>query len=116
MAATGMRFLGYGHPPLHRFRLGLAFALSGHREVDDMIAHHAAIARTMAEQLPLPGDVVEGASIVIELVDRISLIEPHLVSRRSAVRLAVRPRSVPIPKPLAGPAQSYPAPISAPQI
>ena len=48
MAATGMRFLGSGHPPLHRFRLGLEFALSGHREVDDMIAHHAAIARTMA--------------------------------------------------------------------
>ena len=34
MAASGMRFLGSGHPPLHRFRLGLEFALSGHREVD----------------------------------------------------------------------------------
>ena len=31
--ACGM--LGAGHPPLHRFRLGLEFALSGHREVDD---------------------------------------------------------------------------------
>ncbi len=58
MAATGMRFLGSGHPPLHRFRLGLEFALSGHREVDDMVAHHAAIARTMAEQLSLPDEVV----------------------------------------------------------
>ena len=45
MAATSMRFLGSGHPPLHRFRLGLEFALSGHREVDDMVEHHAAIAR-----------------------------------------------------------------------
>ena len=60
MAATGMRFLGSGHPPLHRFRLGLEFALSGHREVDDMIAHHAAIARTMAEQLSLPDEVARG--------------------------------------------------------
>ena len=37
MAATGMRFLGSGHPPLHRFRLGLEFVISGHREVDGMI-------------------------------------------------------------------------------
>ena len=64
MTATGMRQLGAGNPPLHRFRLGLAFALSGHREVDGMIAHHAAIARTMAEQLSLPQEVVDaiGAS------------------------------------------------------
>ena len=48
-----MRLLGAGHAPLHRFRLGLAFALSGHREVDGMIEHHAAIARALAEQLAL---------------------------------------------------------------
>src|SRR5919198_167665 len=69
MAATGMRFLGSGHPPLHRFRLGLEFALSGHREVDDMIAHHAAIARTMAEQLDLPGEVVEAIGAAYERWD-----------------------------------------------
>lgn len=69
MAATGMRFLGSGHPPLHRFRLGLEFALSGHREVDDMIAHHAAIARTMAEQLSLPDDVVEAIGAAYERWD-----------------------------------------------
>jgi HD-GYP domain-containing protein (c-di-GMP phosphodiesterase class II) len=64
MAASGMRFLGSGHPPLHRFRLGLEFALSGHREVDGMIAHHAAIARSMADELSLPDEVVDalGAS------------------------------------------------------
>ena len=33
-----------GNPPLHRFRVGLEFALSGHREVDGMIAQHAALA------------------------------------------------------------------------
>jgi HD-GYP domain-containing protein (c-di-GMP phosphodiesterase class II) len=69
MAATGVRFLGSGHPPLHRFRLGLEFALSGHREVDSMIAHHAAIARTMAEQLSLPGEVVDAIGAAYERWD-----------------------------------------------
>jgi HD-GYP domain-containing protein (c-di-GMP phosphodiesterase class II) len=58
-AAAGMRQLGAGNPPLHRFRLGLEFAISGRRDVDDMIDHHAAIARTLAEQLGLPDDVLE---------------------------------------------------------
>ena len=69
MAATGMRFLGSGHPPLHRFRLGLEFALSGHREVDGMIAHHAAIARTMAEQLALPAEVLDALAAAYERWD-----------------------------------------------
>jgi HD-GYP domain-containing protein (c-di-GMP phosphodiesterase class II) len=69
MAATGMRFIGSGHPPLHRFRLGLEFALSGHREVDDMIAHHAAIARTMGEQLGLPAEVLEALGAAYERWD-----------------------------------------------
>jgi HD-GYP domain-containing protein (c-di-GMP phosphodiesterase class II) len=33
--------------------------LSGHREVDNMIAHHAANARTLGEQLELPEQVLE---------------------------------------------------------
>jgi HD-GYP domain-containing protein (c-di-GMP phosphodiesterase class II) len=49
--------LGSGHPPLHRFRLGLEFLLGGHRELDGMIAHHAAISRVLAEQLSLSHDV-----------------------------------------------------------
>src|SRR5438094_1498692 len=69
MAATGMRLLGSGKPPLHRFRLGLAFALSGHREVDDMIAHHADIARSMAEQLSLPDEVVAAVGAAYERWD-----------------------------------------------
>jgi HD-GYP domain-containing protein (c-di-GMP phosphodiesterase class II) len=69
MAATAMRFVGSGHPPLHRFRLGLEFALSGHREVDDMVAHHAAIAQTMAEQLSLPDEVVEAIGAAYERWD-----------------------------------------------
>jgi HD-GYP domain-containing protein (c-di-GMP phosphodiesterase class II) len=56
-AVHGMKYVGAGHRPLHRFRVGLAFALSGHREVDGMIAQHARFARTFAEQLGLPDDV-----------------------------------------------------------
>src|SRR5689334_18835127 len=49
--ASAMRQLGAGRPVLSRFRVGLEFALSGHRDLDDMVSHHAAIARTLAEQL-----------------------------------------------------------------
>jgi HD-GYP domain-containing protein (c-di-GMP phosphodiesterase class II) len=69
MAATGMRFLGAGHPPLHRFRLGLEFALSGHREVDGMIEHHAAIARMLAEQLELPDEALAALAAAYERWD-----------------------------------------------
>src|SRR4051812_49351887 len=31
-AVAGMRRIGAGTPPLHRFRIGLEFAISGHRE------------------------------------------------------------------------------------
>jgi HD-GYP domain-containing protein (c-di-GMP phosphodiesterase class II) len=69
MAAAGMRFLGSGHPPLHRFRLGLEFVISGHREVNGMIEHHAAIARTLAEQLELPDEVVDALGAAYERWD-----------------------------------------------
>jgi HD-GYP domain-containing protein (c-di-GMP phosphodiesterase class II) len=69
MAATGLRSLGAGHAPLHRFRLGLEFAISGHREVDGMIAHHAAIARTLGEQLELPVPVLDALGAAYERWD-----------------------------------------------
>ncbi|HEY7438203.1 MAG TPA: HD domain-containing phosphohydrolase [Acidimicrobiia bacterium] len=56
-AAASLRLVGSGNPPLHRFRVGLEFALSGWRELDGMIAQHAAIARSLAEQLGLPEEV-----------------------------------------------------------
>jgi HD-GYP domain-containing protein (c-di-GMP phosphodiesterase class II) len=58
MMATGLSYLGHGHPPLHRFRLGLEFLLSGHREVDGMVESHSQIARMLGEQLGLPGTVL----------------------------------------------------------
>jgi HD-GYP domain-containing protein (c-di-GMP phosphodiesterase class II) len=69
MAASGLRFLGSGHPPLHRFKLGLEFVLSGHREVDGMIEAHAAIARTLGEQLGLSGEVLDALAAAYEFWD-----------------------------------------------
>jgi HD-GYP domain-containing protein (c-di-GMP phosphodiesterase class II) len=59
MMATGLRYLGRGHPPLHRFKLGLEFALSGHRDVDGMIESHSQIARALGEQLDLAPAVID---------------------------------------------------------
>jgi HD-GYP domain-containing protein (c-di-GMP phosphodiesterase class II) len=56
-AAATLRLVGSGNPPLHRFRVGLEFALSGHREVDGMIARHSALARELAARLGLSEDV-----------------------------------------------------------
>src|ERR1700741_4932752 len=58
-AVAVVRQIGSGHPALRRFRVGLEFALSGHRDMDGMIAHHAAIARSLGEQLGLPDNVRE---------------------------------------------------------
>ncbi len=67
--AAGMRRIGAGNPPLHRLRVGLEFAVSGHREVDDMISQHAALARTLAEQLGLPEDVLDAVGAAYEQWD-----------------------------------------------
>jgi len=64
-----MRLVGAGNPPLHRFRVGLAFAAVGHREVDGMIARHARLAQTLAEQLGLPGEVRDAVGAAYEQWD-----------------------------------------------
>jgi HD-GYP domain-containing protein (c-di-GMP phosphodiesterase class II) len=68
-AASAMRFLGAGHPPVHRFRLGIEFAVSGHREVDGMIDHHAKMTRLLAEQLGLADAVLDGVGTAYERWD-----------------------------------------------
>jgi HD-GYP domain-containing protein (c-di-GMP phosphodiesterase class II) len=68
-AAAALRLIGSGNPPLHRFRIGLEFAIWGHREVDQMIAHHAAMARLLGEQLGLPTGVLDGLSSAYETWD-----------------------------------------------
>ena len=68
-ALASMRLVGSGNPPLHRFRVGLEFAFSGHRELDGMISQHARLARTLAEQLGLPDTVREGVGTAYEQWD-----------------------------------------------
>ena len=68
-AAAAVRLIGSGNPPLHRFRVGLEFALSGHRELSGMIAQHARLARTLAEQLELPETVAAAIGAAYEQWD-----------------------------------------------
>lgn len=68
-ALAGLRLIGAGNPPLHRFRVGLEFALSGHREIDGMIAQHARLARKLAEHLGLSDDVLAALSAAYEQWD-----------------------------------------------
>jgi len=68
MLAT-MRLIGAGNPPLHRFRVGLEFALSGHRELDGMITQHATLARMLAEQLGLSLQVRDAVGSAYEQWD-----------------------------------------------
>jgi HD-GYP domain-containing protein (c-di-GMP phosphodiesterase class II) len=68
-AVSGIRMIGAGSPPLHRFRIGLDFVLLGHREVAHMINHHAAMARALGEQLELPSEVLDALSAAYEMWD-----------------------------------------------
>ena len=68
-ALAGMRLLGSGNPPLHRFRMGLEFALSGHREVEDMIQQHARRARSLGEELALPDEILDALAAAYERWD-----------------------------------------------
>jgi HD-GYP domain-containing protein (c-di-GMP phosphodiesterase class II) len=67
--ASVIRRVGRGNPPLHRLRVGLDFVMSGRRDVDGMIATHAALARGLAEQLGLPAEVLEGVGGAYERWD-----------------------------------------------
>jgi len=68
-AAAGLRQLGAGKPPLHRFRIGLEFVVSGHRDFDGMIDEHASRARALGEQLGLPDGVLDALAASYETWD-----------------------------------------------
>jgi HD-GYP domain-containing protein (c-di-GMP phosphodiesterase class II) len=68
-ALSGMRRLGAGRPPIERFRIALAFARSGHRDVDSMIEGHAALARSLAMQLGLSLDIQDALGAAYEQWD-----------------------------------------------
>jgi HD-GYP domain-containing protein (c-di-GMP phosphodiesterase class II) len=66
---SSLKSFGAGNPPLHRFKLGLEFALSGHRDLDDMITHHAQMARALAAELGLHDDVLDALGCAYEQWD-----------------------------------------------
>jgi HD-GYP domain-containing protein (c-di-GMP phosphodiesterase class II) len=66
---AAMRSIGSGHTPLHRFRIGLEFVVSGHRDVDGMIEHHAAMGRRLGEELELPQAVLDALTAGYERWD-----------------------------------------------
>jgi HD-GYP domain-containing protein (c-di-GMP phosphodiesterase class II) len=68
-ALATMRLIGAGNPPLYRFRVGLEFALTGHREVDGMISQHAQLAQTLADQLGLSAEIREAIGAAYEQWD-----------------------------------------------
>jgi HD-GYP domain-containing protein (c-di-GMP phosphodiesterase class II) len=67
--AATVRLVGSGAPALHRFRVGLEFALSGHRDMDAMVEHHGAMARALGEQLALPAEVLTALGAAYEQWD-----------------------------------------------
>jgi HD-GYP domain-containing protein (c-di-GMP phosphodiesterase class II) len=68
-ALAMLRLVGSGNPPLHRFRVGVEFAVSGHRELDGMIVQHSVLAERLAEQLRLPKQVQEAVGAAYEQWD-----------------------------------------------
>jgi len=65
-ALSGLGLIGAGNPPLHRFRIGLEFVLWGHRDVDNMIASHAALAQDLAKRLGLQENTVRAIGAAYE--------------------------------------------------
>jgi HD-GYP domain-containing protein (c-di-GMP phosphodiesterase class II) len=68
-AAKVLARIGAGNRPIHRFRVGLEFVVSGRRDADDMIANHIKLARAFAEQIGLPRAVVESVGAAYEQWD-----------------------------------------------
>jgi HD-GYP domain-containing protein (c-di-GMP phosphodiesterase class II) len=68
-ALATLRLVGSGNPPLHRFKVGLEFALSGHRDVDDMISHHAEMAKALGAELGLSAGVLDALGAAYEQWD-----------------------------------------------
>lgn len=64
-----VRMLGSGSTPLHRVRVAVDFVISGRKELDGMIAGHAALARGLAAELGLPDRVCAAVAASYERWD-----------------------------------------------
>jgi HD-GYP domain-containing protein (c-di-GMP phosphodiesterase class II) len=67
--ASMLRMIGAGNPPLHRIRVGLEFALYGHRDLEGMIVRHSAMARLLADELGLSQTVQDSVGSSYERWD-----------------------------------------------
>ena len=91
--------LGAGNPPLHRFRIGLEFMVSGRHDIDDMITHHAQMARLLGEQLELSDGVLDALMAAYEQWDghgwpgELSGETVPIASRLSSLRSSSRSRT-----------------------
>ncbi len=74
--AATMRMIGSGNPPLHRFRIGLEFAISGRHDMDRMMETHVQLARALGEQLELPQTVLDALVRRLRAMGRARLAEP----------------------------------------
>jgi HD-GYP domain-containing protein (c-di-GMP phosphodiesterase class II) len=68
-AVANLKLIGSGRTPLHRFRIGLEFAVGGFRDLNGMLEHHARMARVLGEQLGLPEPVLAGLEASYEQWD-----------------------------------------------
>lgn len=50
-AVAALHRLGSGHPVHRRLRVGLEFAIAGHRDLQEMIEHHSTMARALGAGL-----------------------------------------------------------------
>ena len=67
--AAMVRLVGSGSSPLHRVRTGLEFAVSGRREVSDMLARHAGLASELGALLGLPDSTLDALAASYERWD-----------------------------------------------
>jgi len=65
----GVRTIGSGNPPLHRFRIGVDFLVHGLRSMSNMVTAHAALARRLGEELALPPAITEALGTSYEWWD-----------------------------------------------
>ncbi len=69
-AVAGLRMLGSGtESVLDRWRVGLEFAVSGHRDLSAMIEHHASMARRLGDDLGLSAQTLDALETSYEQWD-----------------------------------------------
>src|SRR4051812_1178981 len=66
---AGLKTIGAGNPLIRRLRIGIELAVWGHRDLENMIVHHADMARSLAEELGLRDEVLEAIGAAYEQWD-----------------------------------------------